>query len=143
LTKLDNPAYLQHPPKKPVGGTWSLIPDGEALEKKFQGFRYVSPLGIRVMSSVHVVENATGGGVSPHYHISISDNGQRIAASVVPTILAQFDASDFEEDNHSPLGVIRSFWKPVSGPVVSCPCEDEKPIIEGDYVWRPDPQKRP
>lgn len=138
-------------PKRPISGTWL-----RSLRYKTPGFinllkrerrdqpnmpeseMYISPLGIQVISSVHVVENAKGGGTSPHYHVSISDNGHRVAASIVPLILAQFGASDFEEDNHAPSKRIRSFWKPVGRPPEDCACkENEKPEVDGDYVWRP------
>lgn len=131
-------AYKEHPPKKPIDGNWNQLMDSDSDVDKLQGFRYVSPLGVRVISSVHVVENSTGGGVSPHYHISISDNGERCQQWVAMHVLKQFGAEDFEEDNHAPMKKIRSFWKPVDGPATECPCKEETPPeIDGDYVWRP------
>ena len=129
--------YQQFEPMKPLEGNWELQPDPPHIIDQLNGYRYVSPLGMIVISSVHVVENATGGGVSPHYHISISDNGKRAAGWIADAVLKHFGAQDFEEDNHAPQKIIRSFWKPVSGPVVECPCKDEvKPEIDGDYIWR-------
>lgn len=131
-------AYQQHPPKKPISGNWSLQKDDPEFIDRNEGYRYLSPLGIRVISSVHIVENVDGGGVSPHYHISISDNGNRCPQWAAIQVLSQFDASDFEEDNHAPRKIIRSFWKPVMGKAGECPCKDEEPpIIDGDYTWRP------
>lgn len=135
VAKID--PHREFEPKKPIEGNWDLLPDTAKVVDQLQGYRYLSPLGIRVISSVHVVENANGGGNSPHYHISISDNGSRCPQSMAEIVLKQFGASDFEEDNHAPRKIIRSFWKPVSGPVVECPCKDEvKPEIDGDYTWR-------
>lgn len=132
-------AFEKFEPKKPTSGNWELLPDEPDFIKKIQGYRYLSPLGIRVISSVHIVENLRDAGHSPHYHISLSDNGKRIPASIVDIILKQFDATDFEEDNHAPLKIIRSFWKPVERPAEVCPCKDnEKPEVDGDYIWRED-----
>lgn len=129
--------FLEHPPKKPTAGNWTIEEDSLEVRRKLQGYRYASALGIRVISSVHIVETSAGGAYSPHYHISISDNGARVPASIVPMILKQFDAADFEEDNHAPRKIIRSFWKPVSGPAGECACKEEvKPEIHGDYTWR-------
>lgn len=130
-------AFHGFEPKKPIDGNWTRLNDSPAGIKNLEGYRYLSPLGIRVISSVHIVENSDGGGKSPHWHITISDNGQRVPASIVPKILKQFDASDFEEDNHAPQKIIRSFWKRIQGPDSVCPCnENEVPEIHGDYVWR-------
>lgn len=123
-------------PKRPKDGDWTRVGDPR-WEAKLQGEMYVSPLGIRVVSSVHIVENANKEGVGPHFHISISDNGERVAASIVPTILRQFGAEDFEEDNHAPMKKIRSFWRPIGGEPTECACKaNEKPEVHGDYVWR-------
>lgn len=131
-----NPAS-NFPPKIPIDGNWQKLNDSMDVFEQLQGYRYESPLGIRVVSSVHIVEKTDGSGVAPHYHISLSDKGQRIPGSIVPVILKQFDAADFEEDNHAPMKIIRSFWKPVLGNAEECPCKDEvKPEIHGDYVWR-------
>lgn len=98
---------------------------------------YVSPLGIQVISSIHVVENANGIGTSPHFHITISDRGERVPASIVPVILRQFGAADFDEDNHAPGKKLRSFWRPVEGDPTDCSCkEHQKPEVDGDYTWR-------
>lgn len=129
--------YQKTEPRKPIEGNWELMADPPEVTDRMEGYRYVSPLGIQVISSVHIVENSDGGGFSPHYHISISDAGRRCAQWVAERVLKQFGASDFEEDNHAPQKIIRSFWKPVSGPAVECPCKDEvKPEIDGDYTWR-------
>lgn len=107
-----------------------------------QGEMYVSPLDIRVISSVHVVEKNDHSGMAPHFHLSITMGGTRAPASIVPDILRQFGASDFEEDNHAPGKQLRSFWKLVEGEDKTCPCKnDEKPEIHGDYIWRPDNQQ--
>lgn len=134
--------------KRPREGNWQrLFTPGFrhqlALELKGQpemppSEMFVSPLGIQVITSIHVVENANKVGKSPHFHISISDRGERVPASIVPVILKQFGAEDFEEDNHSPMRKIRSFWRPVDGAPTECACkETEKPEIDGDYTWRP------
>jgi hypothetical protein len=134
-------------PKIPIEGNWERVePPGFMVQRRRESagqpdmppsVMYISPLGIQVISSIHIVENANKDGVGPHYHISISDRGERVAASIVPTILRQFGSSDFEEDNHAPLKKIRSFWKPVERPAEECACkENEAPEVHGDYTWR-------
>lgn len=93
---------------------------------------YRSPLGIQVISSVHIIYG------KPEYHISMTDGGHRIASSIVPTILKQFGAEGFEEDNHAPHKQMRSFWEKIVEPQRPCECADEKPEIHGDYIWRED-----
>lgn len=138
ISKMTNEkVYLKIEPKKPISGNFELMNDSQAEREKLEGFRYLSPLGIRVISSVHIVEKTDGSGVAPHFHISISDNGGRVSSSAASYVLKHFGSDDFEEDNHSPNKIIRSFWKPVEGEAKECPCkENEKPEIHGDYVWR-------
>lgn len=77
------------------------------------------------------------GNVRPEYHVSISHCGQRIPASLVEPILRMFGATGWDEDNHVVGGKARHFWCPVDKEPEVCPCkENEKPIIEGDYVVR-------
>jgi len=127
--------------KKPIEGNWEEIASPVSDLKKETGCldakAYVSPMGIRVISAIEMVPD-NNGTLRPEFHISISDNGERVPASIVPTILKQFGASiEWDEDNHTPFGKVRNFWCPVNGEPDPCPCkENEKPHIEGDYTWR-------
>lgn len=128
-------------PKKPIAGNWDELQGVTMQIKKQTGCvaarAFVSPLGIRVISSIEMVPD-NNGTLRPEYHISLSDNGNRIAASIVPTVLKQFGASiEWDEDNHVAHGKVRNFWCPMNEVPDPCPCkENEKPTIEGDYVWR-------
>lgn len=114
-------------PIKPMSGVWEFL----GYNEQFESYRFVSPYGIRVMSAVHMVEGKR------QYHISITDNGERIPASLVEPVLKHFGAENWEEDNHSPFGKVRNFWKKIDEVDKECPCKQtEKPHIEGDYVWR-------
>ena len=114
-------------PIKPKTGEWENL----GYIKEYESYLFVSPYGIRVMSSVHLIEGKR------QYHISISDNGERIAASLIPQILTHFDAQNWEEDNHSPFGKVRNFWKKIDEEDKECECKAiEKPHSEGDYTWR-------
>lgn len=118
-------------PLKPLDGNWTATP-----APKQEGVLYQSAMGLRVISAVHLIDG------KPEYHISISDNGARCPASIVPVILRQFGATDFIEDNHSPLKIIRSFWKKITEPQRDCECSDEKPEVDGDFVWREEKAKK-
>lgn len=127
--------------KKPISGNWkeynSLVTELKKQHGCIDAVAYVNPLMIVVISSIEMVPD-NNGTLRPEYHISMSDNGQRIAASIVPTILKQFGATEkWDEDNHVPNGKVRNFWCPMNEIPDPCPCKDnEKPTIEGDYVWR-------
>lgn len=50
--------------------------------------------------------------------------------------LHDFDATDFEEDNHEPNGIARKFWLPVEHKYRKpCPCKDEIMASQDDYVY--------
>ena len=71
---------MRYEPLKPKEGNWDSIPMPAQ-----EGTMYRSVLGIQVISSVHLIYG------KPEYHISISDGGQRCAASLVPIILKRHD----------------------------------------------------
>lgn len=103
--------------------------------------RYISKHGHVVISAVEVAADDHRESLGPEYHISVSKNGQRLDADEIPIIFSLFDMQGSDEDNHVP-GIARNFWKPVADRFAGfvCPCkENEKAIIEGDYVWRPAP----
>lgn len=54
----------------------------------------------------------------------------------IQTCLRDFDALDFEEDNHEPNGIARKFWMPVEYKYrTKCPCKDEVMGSQDDYVY--------
>jgi hypothetical protein len=123
-------------PKKPTAGNWERISDMPPRNGMISGWRFLSPLGLRVISAVEIVDGPDGS-LRPEYHISISDNGERIPASLVETVLTMFGAKGWNEDNHVHGGKARHFWCPVGKPPEVCPCqENEKPTVEGDYITR-------
>lgn len=74
----------------------------------------------------------------PHWEwiVSFSIMGkERLSNAEVQQCLKEFDAENFEEDNHSP-GVARKFWLAVDPQYRKpCPCKDEIVITEGDYQY--------
>lgn len=128
-------------PRKPTSGNWEYLGELPPTEGMISSARYVSPLGLRIISAVEIVP-APDGTPRPEYHISMTDNGERVPASLVDTILAHFGAVGWDEDNHL-SGKARHFWCPVGKAPEVCPCkDDEKPTHEGDYTWREEPPKK-
>lgn len=107
--------------------------------------------GISVVSGVEVVEPGPGEqDLGPEYHLSIvsviQGRSQRCSTVDAMWVLAQFDLMDAKEDNHGPLKLARSFWRPVADHLsgFECPCQETEPAVvldKGDYVWRPQPKK--
>jgi hypothetical protein len=118
-------------PKKPIEGNWI------SAGRHPGGFVWDSLDGRRVISSVDVISHPTG--ARPEWHISISIATGRPYKELCELTLRQFDAVGFEEDNHV-SGRARHFWLPID-PAKRTPCyckETEKPVAEGEFVWRPD-----
>lgn len=102
---------------------------------------------LAVLSAVEVVNDpkekiAKG----PEYHISVSKplpDGtavSRCSLAEAMWVLAQFGLEGWEEDNHTPNGKVRNFWRPVAEPLVGldCECKDQETVVvEGDYEYRP------
>jgi hypothetical protein len=102
--------------------------------------RWENSLGIIALSSIHVIDG------KEQYHLSFSDQGERLPAGVMEAILRQWGALAFEEDNHVPNGKVRNFWWIVGRDLPQiCPCknEEEPHEEEGGYVWREDKRKSP
>lgn len=120
-------------PLKPREGSWDL----KGWDKSFVGFKYENLFGVIAISSVHLIEG------KPQWHVSFSQAGRRIHAGFMEALLRQWGCEGWDEDNHTPGGSVRHFWKPVekSDPQV-CPCKaNEAPHEEdGGYIWRPDSQ---
>lgn len=128
-------------PKKPIEGSWDYR--GKITRDVSEMFVYDHILGMRVISSIDFIKG------KPEWHLSVSKakfsgySGDvelsRPSIEEARRILKQFGAEDFDEDNHVP-GKARHFWLAVT-PTLRKPCdckENEKPIIEGEYEWRPD-----
>jgi hypothetical protein len=101
--------------------------------------------GLFVISSVEVADGLGGGLRVPQYHLSISHATMRGPARCTSGdamwVLAAFDMSEGEEDNHVQSGIVRNFWRPVADHLVGlqCECKDTEPAIKedkGDFVWR-------
>ena len=78
--------------------------------------------------------------------VSFSVMGRARASNAqIKMALKDFDALDFEEDNHE-RGIARKFWKAADPKYrIPCPCKNEKVIVEGEYqysVKHPAPEER-
>ena len=89
----------------------------------------------RALSSLVNIED---GHQPPHYEWVVSfsqQSRQPLTNKQVAQCLRDFDALDFEEDNHDP-GIARKFFLPVEHKYRKpCPCKDERMIALGDYVY--------
>ena len=130
-------------PKRPAGHKgWSRaeLPFNFNMGFPIEGW-FHSETGIQVLSAVEVVRDPGTVDLGPEYHLSISKNGGRCDSSEALWVLGQFDLTDAKEDNHTPHGIARNFWRPVADNLsgYECACKDEEPAIvedKGDYVWR-------
>ena len=68
--------------------------------------------------------------------ISFSRLGKaRLSDKEIRQCLKDFDALDFEEDNHEP-GISRKFWLAVDHKYRKpCPCKDEVIVAEDEYLY--------
>ena len=74
----------------------------------------------------------------PQYIVSIAKNGKRCTAKEAQWALKQFDLADALEDNHTPFGIARKFYRPLDESLVGteCDCANEGKVFkEGDYNW--------
>lgn len=143
-------------PREPVVAGW--IRRGDIRTKVASPFPCIFwehvDSGLRVLSSVEVAEEEPGHeNVGACFHVSISkhdpaqDRGVgRCDSNEARWVLAQFNLSEAEEDNHVPHGRVRNFWRPVADRLADhvCPCKASEPaIVEdgGDFVWRPAPPR--
>ena len=90
---------------------------------------------LRALSSL---VNIDDGHQPPHYEwvVSFSQSSrQPLNDKQVAQCLRDFDALDFEEDNHEP-GIARKFFQPVEHQYRKpCPCKDERLVALGDYIY--------
>jgi len=89
----------------------------------------------RALSSL---ANIDDGHQPPHYEwiVSFSKQSREVLTDAeIAKCLADFDALDFEEDNHEP-GIARKFFLPVEHQYRKpCPCKDERIVSLGDYKY--------
>ena len=87
------------------------------------------------LSSLCMIDD---GHQEPHQEWIISFSGmgrRRLTNAEIKKCLNDFDASDFEEDNHEP-GIVRKFWMAVEHKYRNpCPCKDEMVITEDGYQY--------
>jgi hypothetical protein len=132
-------------PKRPTGKGWRQIV-GVPLPIDNEGYPYEiwahDENGLGVISAVEVAAEQTGmPALGPAYHLSVSAFGQRCSSADAIWVLAQFDLVDAKEDNHTPSGKVRNFWRYVADNLsgYDCACVETEPAIredKGDYVWR-------
>lgn len=104
------------------------------------------PRGLCVISAVEVAATEPGSEpLGPEYHLSVTRHvrgkAARCSSADARWVLTQFDLTDADEDNHTPHGLARHFWRPVADHLsgIQCPCKDDEPAIvedKGDYIWR-------
>lgn len=121
-------------PKVPVTGDWTHL--GTSNLDGFVVERYVNPESVRVLSAVEWVEGHTGLLV-PHYHVSVSHQGNVASHDVMDAVRRDFQMQDAEEDNHG-KGIVRHLWREVHGTPADCHCKNEDPpTVDGEREWRP------
>lgn len=133
-------------PKRPTSGAaadWRQvklprIPGAKQRGDVYPTEAWVHREGYFAISAVEAPDADTLG---PEYHISISLCGERCDTNACNKVLADFDLSEADEDNHI-LGKSRHFWRPVADRIADyvCGCKDEETAITvpgTQYVWRP------
>ena len=114
--------------RRSPNANWSL----QGIHKDFTAYQCGH---MCALSSLVYVEDEH---LPPHWEwlISFSDMGtRRLSNHDIKKCLKDFDALDFEEDNHE-RGVVRKFWLAVDHQYRKpCPCKDETVIVEGDYQY--------
>lgn len=121
----------------------------DVLRSDFPVMAYQHPAHfLQVFSAVEVVNDPKEPvKKGPEYHISICRRvgggaPSRCSSAEASWVLDQFGLDGWEEDNHTPGGQARNFWRPVAEPLVGieCECKDaENVLVEGDYTSRPLP----
>jgi hypothetical protein len=94
-----------------------------------------------VVSSVEVATDPGQPELGPEYHLSVSAMGERCTPEQAAWVLQQFGLEDAREDNHTPGGKVRHFWRPVADKLsgYECPCVADEPAVredKGSFVWR-------
>jgi hypothetical protein len=122
---------------------WVELENSISSSYPLQTFGHI-PSGLRVLSAVEVVKEDGKLELGPEFHISISKNGKRCDSAEAAFVLHAFNCEDAKEDNHTPHGIVRHFWRPVADNLsgYECPCVSEEPAIvedKGDYIWRGTP----
>lgn len=142
-------------PLVPIGADWHAVEVPPTLRRSgYPASAWIGPLDaaryVQVLSAVEVTRDPGQPDVGAEYHLSIScrrtdpkaDRGpERIDSNDARAILAQFGLDGWTEDNHTPGGMVRNFWRPVADPLVgwTCKCVDDEPAVRedgGDFVWR-------
>ncbi|MBU2113672.1 MAG: hypothetical protein KKE94_07845 [Gammaproteobacteria bacterium] len=120
-------------PKEPISTAW--VRRGECLDTGYAHCAWYHPhYKLSAISAVEVPDKDIG----PEYHLSVSKSGKRCSAVEAAFVIKQFGMTDAIEDNHS--NVVRSYWLPVADDKkgIECDCkENETPVTEGDFTWRP------
>lgn len=131
-------------PKKPKSKGW-IQADPPPLWATLGYARevwYFPERGLLVISAVEVAHDFNDIDKGPEYHVSVSKSGgQRCTSNEAKFVCKAFRMVEADEDNHTPYGVVRNFWKPVAEKFIGhvCLCKDEEPAMvedKGDYVWR-------
>ena len=135
------------PVLRPKGSGWREVPCSKQVSLGYPVRAYFHDKSdLAVISAVEVASDADGIDRGFEYHISISKQPlvgppRRCDSNEAKWVLKQFGLDGSEEDNHVPGGIVRNFWRTVSGKLVGleCACKDEEPAIvedKGDFVWR-------
>lgn len=96
---------------------------------------------IWAITSVEVANDPGQPELGPEYHLSVSAMGERCTPEQAAWVLQQFGLEDAREDNHTPDGKVRHFWRPVADKLsgYECPCIANEPAMredKGSFVWR-------
>lgn len=121
---------MQQPPinRKTPSGAWYII----GITPDYTAWQSGSFCALSSVAYLHDEHQP------PHWEwvISFSRMGRaRLNDAEVKQCLRDFDALEFEEDNHEP-GIARKFWLAADPQFRKpCPCKDETVIVEGDYRY--------
>ncbi len=133
-------------PKRPTMPGWRRIRDVSHMPIAREGYPFEvwahDANGLGVISAVEVAaEHAGVPPLGPAYHLSVSAFGKRCSSADAQWTPGQFDLVDALEDNHTPNGIARNFWRYVADHLsgIQCACVADEPAIvedKGDFVWR-------
>jgi len=114
--------------RRPISGGWKL----EQIHRDYVVWR--KDLFVCLSSVVYIEDEH----LPPHWEWLISFSLDGMAAlndQQINKCLQDFDALNFEEDNHE-RGIARKFWLAIDQKYRKpCPCKDEIIITEGDYKY--------
>lgn len=124
-------------PKRGAG--WSEVPSQLQPDTNTLASSWWMRNGVSVGSALVIAKYPSGDGIGPQRHLSMSGGarGGGLSRAERRTVLRDFGALGWEEDNHHP-GIARHFWQPLDAKErVACECKTDETIVQGPdgYQW--------